>query len=74
MSGAKDATGEPLDGETLAVVLAAAVVAARRRGLRHPVVTSVLQAPPGPAAWALAGRLDATAAGRRLQRRTQSSR
>ncbi len=74
MSLPGDATAEPLDSEVLLVVLAAASHAARRLGLRQPLVTQVRRAPTGPSVWALAGRLEAAAAGRRLRRQIHSSR
>ncbi len=74
MNVAGDATGERLTPEELLVVLAAAAHAARRLGLRQPVVTSVSQASVGPSVWALAGRLEAAATGRRMRRQIHSSR
>ena len=56
--------------EEVAAVIAAAVAVARGLGWRAPVVTGVVAASPaGSPPWALAGRLDATAAGRLVQRR-----
>ncbi len=60
-----------LSEELLAVVSAVAAVIARRKGMTRPAVTRVAPAATdaGPSPWTWAGRLDATAGGRQIQRR-----
>ena len=63
---------EDVEAEVL-VVIAAAVAAARRKGLGRPVVTRVTPvAPSGP--WVWLGRAEQMAARRQVQRRANSSR
>lgn len=72
-AGADAASAAP--PEEIVAVIAAATVVALRLGVSAPAVTAVTAvAAPGPSPWALAGRLDAAAGRRWVQRRPTGQR